>query len=175
MIKINNILNNALGILLISLVILAIFLVLWIIYSIVWAAYFVPINKKLKYDEKLKKQHDEKFRLETGMDKIEEEIDVLRKQYSDQAIKNNETELELQRKQKLLKSYDDEMVEFKKWKEAGSPVVIETAETEVMKEKDIIAKELDKKIDAEVEKEIQEKEASKTKPKQSKSTAKKTK
>lgn len=165
--------NGMVNFLIFMVLLLGAVIVAWIIYSVLWAMYFVPINKGHQHDRKIKKLDDTKFRLETKLDRIAEEIDVLRGDYAKQAINNTELETEIQRKQQLLKNYDLEFKEFRKWKEAGSPVVEVTEVTEEIKKVNEIADNLEEQIDKDIEVAKEEKDKKKPKAKASTSTVKK--
>lgn len=161
--------NGMVNVLIFMALLLGVFVIAWIIYSVIWSMYFVPINKGHQHDRKIKKLDDTKFRLETKLDRIAEEIDVLRGDYAKQAISNTGLETEIQRKQQLLKNYDLEFKEFRKWKEAGSPVIEITEVTEELKKENEIADQLEETIDKEIE--VAEKEKDKKKPKAKASTS----
>lgn len=104
-----------------SLLALAIAIIWWFIYAVFWKAWFYPINKQIKTDERRLHVDKEYNRIDAKLERLEDEVEIIRAEYSDLAVKKNDTEREIERKQKLLKGYDDELKEFRKWKAEGAP------------------------------------------------------
>lgn len=103
-------------------------LVLWMIYAIYWAARFGPYFKAVKLQKERLEMNRDYEKIEAKKERITDELFILRKDYSDAAVKNRELEVDLVRKQELLKKYADEITEFQKWKDQGAPKAVEEKE-----------------------------------------------
>lgn len=109
-------LNMLLNIFYSTLILLGIAIILWIINMIFWKAWFYPINKKIKIDEKRQTIDKEYNKIVVKIDNKQDELEILDAQYKENAAKLRDLELEIQRKQKLIKSYEEEIKNFREWK-----------------------------------------------------------
>lgn len=143
----NQIIANGLNTLIIMGIILACVIIAWIIYAFIWKAWFIPIEKQIKLDKERAAINREFTKIEDKRERLEDEVDILRAEYSTTAVKNNDLELEIQRKQKLIKDYETEIKEFRAWKEKGAPKASDIPDDpeELKKLKEL--EKLDAKID----------------------------
>lgn len=133
-----------------SLIVLAIVIVWWIIYAVLWKAYFYPINKKINTDERRSTLNKEFNRIDAKVERMSDELDILRAEYAEAAVAKNDTEREIERKQKLLKSYDDELRQFRKWKSEGAPKAKESIVDKLIEDKNKVIEVIDAKINDEI-------------------------
>lgn len=96
--------------------IVALTLLLALGYWIAWTGAYIPINKKLKYDEALEERNREYNKIKVDVEeiidlkeskKIEYQIEVIKMHELAEEIKK--TEAELQRKQELNKQYEERL------------------------------------------------------------------
>lgn len=149
-----------LEVLLAFVVLLAIFLIAWFIYAVFWKAYFVPIDMKITRDERISKAEKEFNKIEVKIDRMKDELDIIRNQYAEAAVKKNDIEVDIQRKQKLYKEYDDEIKAFRKWKESGKHKDVVSADEPSIK-KDALVEIVEAKIDVDTEEKPKVKEVTK--------------
>jgi adenylate kinase family enzyme len=104
------------NILLSMLIVLGIVLILWLIYWLIWSGFFIPMNKSLRYHERKNKLNQEFNKIEVKIERMEDELDVLRADYRDVLVLKDKAEDDILKKQELLKKYNDELKDFRKWK-----------------------------------------------------------
>ncbi len=99
-----------------ALIILFVFLAYWL----VWTGLYAPINKKLKYDEKVNELNKEFNKLNAEFADLMKFTDEQKEVYEKYVLKKNEVqseinklENEIQRKQVVAESYDKDFKHFK--------------------------------------------------------------
>lgn len=128
------IIDILLKILLGTAIVLGIVILIWFIYWTLWTAFFIPMNKSLRYHERKAKLNQEFNKIEVKIERAEDELDILRADYRDTLVSKDKAEAELVKKQELMKKYNDELKEFRKWKltqDKTKPESISNAEEKV--------------------------------------------
>lgn len=142
-------------------------IIVLIIYTLYWVGYFTPLFRSVKLEDEKRKHNIEIQKIESKKDYILDETAFARQEFAKTTIDIERAEQNLIRKQKLLKQYELELVEFKKWQEQGSPKVAPEEVSKELEEKEEILDLLDEKVQEKIEaKEVAKKQPKKQQKKQ---------
>lgn len=98
------------------LLILAVVIIMGFIYWVIWTALYIPINKKIKYDETVQEINREYNKIKVDVEEISELKESAEIDYRIKVVKlheldteKNKAEEEIKRKQELIKVYDEKI------------------------------------------------------------------